>query len=67
MFYQGWVRRGYFKSMNITESASSVGWFDYTINFTVTQKRGYRQNFMPWHRSPLYGPSDNRYPNNLSF
>lgn len=67
MFYQGWVRRGFFKSMTVTENASSPGWFDYTINFTVTQKRGYRQNFMPWHRSPLYGPSDNRQPNNLSF
>lgn len=58
MFYQGWVFRGYFDDMRITESATDFLW-NYSINFTVTQRRGYRTNYLPFHRSANSGPSNN--------
>jgi hypothetical protein len=58
IYWSGWVFRGYFNSMNVTESADKLGLFEYGMNFTVTQKRGLRLNFMPWHRSPTEGPSN---------
>jgi hypothetical protein len=57
-YYNGWVFRGFFNSFNFTESATNLGLFEYNINFTVTQRRGYRTNFMAWHRSAIDGPSD---------
>lgn len=59
LYYDGWVFRGYFENLNITESADHIGSFNYTIGFTVTQRRGYRTNYMGWHRSANSGPSDN--------
>ena len=53
MYYMGWVFRGYFESMNITEDTSMV--FTYNISFKVTQRRGYRTNFLPWHKTPIGG------------
>lgn len=53
MYYNGWVYRGYFDNMNIRESTDLL--FNYTINFTATQRRGYRTNFLPWHKSPAQG------------
>lgn len=58
MYYSGWVFRGYFNSFGVTESADRIGMFDYSIKFTVTQRRGYRVNDMPWHRSANFGPSN---------
>ncbi len=58
MYYQGWVFRGYFENMNITESADNFLW-QYDMNFIVTQRRGYRTNYMPFHRSATSGPSNN--------
>lgn len=55
MFYQGWVHRGYFTNMEVTEK--EAGLFDYTLNFVSIQRRGYRLNNMPWQRSPTNGPS----------
>ena len=59
MYYNGWVFRGFFTSMSWTESVNNMGMFDYQIQFTVTQRRGYRTNYMPHHRSANNGPSDN--------
>lgn len=56
MYYDGWVYRGYFENMDFTESARDFLW-TYNINFTVTQRRGYRTNYFPWHRSANNGPS----------
>lgn len=56
MYYSGKVYRGYFKSFTIEERADNVGMFDYNIEFTVTQERGFRQNFLAWHRSATSGP-----------
>lgn len=58
MYWSGWVFRGFFTSMNVTETAGKIGLFDYKIEFTVTQKRGLRLNFFPWHRSATDGPSN---------
>lgn len=58
MYWSGWVFRGFFTSMSVTESTEALGLFDYTLEFTVTQKRGLRLNFMPWHRSAVNGPSN---------
>lgn len=53
MYYQGWVFRGYFESFVVSESVSNgVGVFNYSIAFTILDRRGYRSNFMPWHRKP---------------
>jgi hypothetical protein len=58
MYWSGWAFRGFFETFDVIESAESIGLFDYNINFTVTQKRGLRLNSMPWHRSPVNGPSN---------
>ena len=57
MYWSGEVYRGYFTSFTVTEDANNLGLFDYSINFTVTQKRGFRRNFLGWHRSATNGPS----------
>jgi hypothetical protein len=58
MYWSGEVYRGFFTSFSVMESVNKLGMFDYTINFTVTQKRGFRRNFLAWHRSPTAGPSN---------
>jgi hypothetical protein len=58
MYWSGWVFRGYFTSMYVNESSDKVGQFDYGLEYTVTQKRGLRLNFMPFHRSAVSGPSN---------
>lgn len=58
MYWAGAVYRGYFTQMTVNESADNIGLFDYNIDFMVTQKRGLRLNFMPWHRSAVNGPSN---------
>lgn len=58
LYWSGWVFRGFFTSMTVNESADKLGLFDYSLEFTVTQKRGLRLNFMPWHRSAVNGPSN---------
>lgn len=58
MYWSGWVFRGWFMNFNIDETANNLGLFNYNLNFKVTQMRGQRLNFMPWHRSPTAGPSN---------
>ena len=58
LYWSGWVFRGYFNSMTVNESADKLGQFDYSLEFTVTQKRGLRLNFLPHHRSAVNGPSN---------
>lgn len=58
MYWSGEVYRGFFNDFSVTESVNKLGMFDYTINFTATQKRGFRRNFLAWHRSPTAGPSN---------
>lgn len=58
IFWSGETYRGFFTNFSVTESVNNLGMFDYSFNFTVTQKRGFRQNFLAWHRSPLSGPSN---------
>jgi hypothetical protein len=58
LYYTGWVFRGYFNSFQFTESVERLGFFDYDINFTVTQRRGYRTNSFGWQHSANYGPSN---------
>jgi hypothetical protein len=58
IYWSGWVFRGYFTSMTVTEAAEKLGLFDYSMEFVVTQKRGLRLNFLPWHRSSTEGPSN---------
>lgn len=58
MYYAGWVFRGYFGSFTLTENAENLSLFDYSMDFVVTSKRGYRYNNQAWQRSPLNGPSN---------
>lgn len=53
LFYQGVQYRGYFTEFSMTESVQKLGLFDYNMAFTVTEIRGSRNNFMPWHKEPL--------------
>lgn len=62
LFYLGWVYRGYFTNMVVTESADKLGMFDYDINFIVTERRGYRLNNLPWQKSAVDGPSSEAVP-----
>ncbi|CAM6001417.1 unnamed protein product [Sphagnum balticum] len=62
MFYQGWVYRGFFDSMDIIESAEQLGLFEYNITFFVTERRGYRVNGFPWQKSAIDGPSGPSIP-----
>jgi len=55
MYHQGWVYRGFFESMVMNERADNFLW-DYNISFVSTQRRGYRTNYFPWHKSP-HSPS----------
>lgn len=59
MYYSGRIYRGFFESMTVEESASNMGLFEYTIEYTVTQQRGYRTNGYAWQRSANSGPSNN--------
>jgi hypothetical protein len=58
LYFRGEVFRGYFKSFTATETAQELGLFHYDIDFTYTQRRGFGQNFLPWHRSATSGPSN---------
>lgn len=58
LYWSGEVFRGFFKSFTVTESADNLGMFDYDIEYVVTQKRGFRQNFLAWHRSAVSGASN---------
>jgi hypothetical protein len=53
LFYQGWVFKGFFEEFTVNETVSNgPGIFNYSLNFTVLDRRGSRDNFMPWHRQP---------------
>lgn len=60
MYYMGMVYRGYFTSMSFNERADNFLW-DYSMNFIVIQKRGYRGNYFNFHRPANQGPSNNVY------
>jgi hypothetical protein len=59
MFYSGVIYKGYFEDFTVTESAQNLGIFEYTLNFTTTQKSGLRLNQFPWQRAANAGPSNN--------
>lgn len=63
MYYGGSVFRGYFNSFTINERADNFN-FDYSIQFTVTQQRGYRTNYFPFHKNPYYSPTQYDQQNN---
>lgn len=65
MYYNGWVFRGYFENMTVTERAENF-LIDYNMTFTVTQRRGYRTNYFPWTHSPVSGPSNYNTPTSFS-
>jgi hypothetical protein len=58
LYWNGWIFRGYFNSLSFSESAEKIGMFDYNIQFTVTQRAGYRTNALPWQHSAISGPSN---------
>jgi len=65
MYYNGWVYRGFFESMSVTERADNF-LLDYNMQFTATQRRGYRTNYFPWSESPVSGPSSYTTPDSFS-
>ncbi len=60
MYYAGWIYRGYFQDMTFSETTNFL--WDYTINFVVTQRRGYRYNNMAFQKSAIDGPSGDSVP-----
>lgn len=53
LYFQGKVYKGYFTDFSVTEGVQQgVGVFQYSMTFHVTDQRGIRLNFMPWHKSP---------------
>lgn len=53
MYFQGWIFKGYFEDFVVTESVDNgVGVFNYSMSFVAMERKGMRNNFMPWHRSP---------------
>jgi hypothetical protein len=53
LYFQGKVYKGYFTDFSVMENVNQgVGVFRYNLTFQVTDQRGIRTNFMPWHRSP---------------
>jgi hypothetical protein len=65
MYYNGSVYRGYFEHMNVQEQAADF-LFTYDINFVVTQRRGYRSNYFPFHKTPAQGPSQYTTPGSFN-
>lgn len=65
MYYDGQVFRGFFEDMQVTESADNFLW-NYTIRYTVTQRRGRRNNYFPFHKTPTQGPSQYNTPNSFN-
>jgi hypothetical protein len=65
MYYNGWVFRGFFDNMDVTESADNF-LFQYNITFIATQRRGYRTNNFAFQRSPNGPSQDGSVTNNLS-
>lgn len=65
MYYNGWVFRGFFTDMNMTERADNFLW-DYQMTFVATQKRGYRTNYFPFHKSANNGPKQYETPNSFN-
>ena len=65
MYYNGAVYRGFFEDMTVTERADNF-LHEYQIKFTVTQKRGYRTNYLPFHKTPNEGPSAYETTNSFS-
>jgi hypothetical protein len=65
MYYGGWVFRGFFESMTVNEKSDNF-LLDYSLVFTVTQRRGYRTNYFPWSESPASGPSGYHTPPSFS-
>ena len=60
LYWQGEIYRGFFTGFDVTENTGDLGLFSYNIAFKATQRRGYRLNYMPWHRSAISGPSNSQ-------
>jgi len=58
MYWMGKVYRGFFESLDVSETTSQLGLFEYNISFKATQIRGSRRNYLPWQRSATAGPSN---------
>jgi hypothetical protein len=58
IYWFGEVYRGYFENFTFTESSQNLGMFNYTFTFKVTQRRGFRTNFLAWHKDPNEGMSN---------
>ena len=67
MYYSGEVYRGFFTDFSVNEDANDMGMFKYDMGFSVTQKRGFRQNFFAWHRSANDGPSNTDPQNGVPY
>ena len=65
MYYNGIIYRGWFNNMTINERADNF-LIDYQMGFTVSQTRGYRQNYFPWTHATGNGPSSYSTPYSFS-
>ncbi len=58
IYWFGEIYRGYFENFNFTESVTNLGIFEYSFTFKVTQRRGFRTNYLAWHKDPNEGMSN---------
>lgn len=51
LYYQGAMYKGYFESFSVEEKVDlGPGVFSYDMVFISLENKGFRTNFMPWHR-----------------
>lgn len=63
MYFQGWVFKGFFEGFDVQESVSNgVGVYNYTLTFTVLDRRGVRSNIIPWQRQAAILDPDSGKP-----
>jgi hypothetical protein len=58
IYFQAERFRGYFSNFSSSERAGQPGLFEYNFEFIITKRMGKRNNFMPWHRSPVDATGD---------
>jgi hypothetical protein len=58
MHWSGESYRGYFSGFDVTEDVNNLGMFTYSLEFVCTRRSGYRNNYLPFHRSAVSGPSN---------
>lgn len=66
LYYQGIQYKGFFTGITVTEGIDKLGLFTYNIEFSATEIRGSRSNFMAWHREPVADDPTGQFVNAMT-